>query len=169
MSTCNESPNDVPTNANSVDVTINSVDAQNDPTDIWLSGEDVVEDVINFTADKRFIRFTFPDGYEDFSIKVFEPEDAPIKQGIMDEYQSDASFGIAQYDALWKGKASKQRDGESPKREFVLKSPNGQTMILRDRDQDGNTEDGTLHNFILKFTYGKQTYLFDPQIRNKEN
>tara|TARA_B100002049_G_scaffold15231_1_gene10538 strand:- start:327 stop:812 length:486 start_codon:yes stop_codon:yes gene_type:complete len=151
-----------PTSSNSVDVTLKALDKSH-PEDLTLYCGDHPIDEIDFSEDKRFIRFTFPTGYSAFDIRVFEMSETQSKTDIMTAYQKQHSDGVSQFNSLWKGKAS----SDIKDHEFRLKSPQSQTMVVRDKDKDG-TKTGTKHDYILKFTYNGDDYLLDPSIRNKQ-
>lgn len=153
-----------PTDENSVDVTLRA----NDPTapqDLTLYAGSTPITEINFPADKKYIRFTFPDGYSDFDIRVFEVNETLDKGKVMGAYKNNSENGINEFNNTWHGNASSSQFN----REFKLRSSQQEehTMVLRDQDKDG-TEDGTLHSYILRFTYGSKQYLLDPSIRNKQ-
>ncbi|WP_414828659.1 hypothetical protein [Alteromonas sp. H39] len=151
-----------PTDDNSVDVVLKA-DTANQPGNLTLYSGTTPISEIDFPGNKRFIRFAFPDGYSDFDIRVFEENEAADKTAVMAAYQEDPQDGISKFDDTWDGKASSDQEN----REFKLRAPQGQKMVVRDKDKDGD-ETGTLHSYILKFTYNNQSYLLDPSIRNKQ-
>ena len=151
-----------PTDDNSVDVVLKA-DTANEPGNLTLYSGSTPISEIEFPANKRFIRFAFPDDYTDFDIRVFEENETSDKTTVMTAYESDPQDGISKFDATWGGKAS----SDQKKREFKLRAPQGQKMVVRDKDKDGD-ECGTLHSYILKFTYDNQSYLLDPSIRNRQ-
>lgn len=57
-------------------------------------------EIIEFTHDKKFIRFEFPAGYSDFDLKVFEQNELAEKNAILSTYAQSATQGIAAFDAL---------------------------------------------------------------------
>lgn len=153
-----------PTNENSVDVSLLATDPDH-PENLTLYSGTTPIDEIDFPEDKRFIRFTFPDGYSDFAIRVFETNENEVKQSVMSTYEDDAGDGIAAFDSTWNGKASSTQQG----REFKVRDSQQEdhTLVVRDQDKDG-TDSGTLHSYIIRFTYNSEKYLLDPSIRNKQ-
>jgi hypothetical protein len=147
-------------NQNSVMVTLT---AGSSPADLNLSMNGTPISVIDFPKDKKFIQFAFPPGYSNFDIRVFEMNEVNEKNAIMVLYQSNPEAAVKAFDALWRGKASSQQRGH----EFNLRNPQKQNMVLQNLNRDG-TAQGTMHDYILKFTVDGKTYLQDPQIRNKD-
>ncbi len=150
----------VANNRNSVMVTLTAGSA---PDQLTLMMDGVPIQFIDFPKSKKFIQFQFPANYSNFSIRVFEMNEAEDKNTILQQYAQNAQRGIAAFDAQWRGKASSQQKGH----EFNLKAPKGKNMVLQNLNKDG-TAHGTLHDYILKFTVGGKTYLVDPQIRNRD-
>jgi hypothetical protein len=143
------------------------------PEELQFSVGGTVVTEIDFFSDESDIQFTFPSGYSNFDIRVFESDQEDQKTAIMSTYSTDPATAITDFDNLWNGNASKKGSGKSH-REFKVQSNSGNTLVVSDRDQDGGkSPDGTAHSFILKFGYvGTNSagfHLFDPQIRNKEN
>ncbi|WP_018984870.1 hypothetical protein [Salinimonas chungwhensis] len=151
-----------PNNRNSVDVTLKAEDPGHPEILTLYQGDTPIQEV-NFPSDKRFIRFTFPDNYTNFDIRVFEISEKASKTKIMTAYREDPSAGLQLFASQWDGQASSGKN----RREFKRHPPQSQMMVIRDKDTDG-TEAGTLHDYILKFTYNRQTYLLDPSIRNRQ-
>lgn len=116
-------------------------------------------DEIDMDPSKKFIFFDFPENYSDFDIRIFEPSEQSQKDHIMSTYADDKTQGLTDFGEKWGGwPSSGGKDGE-----FRLRSPDGTTMRLRDKEDDFN-----LHGYILKFTVDGTTYLQDPSIRNIE-
>lgn len=152
-----------PSSNNSIDVMFKADDASH-PEELTLYNSEGTTKItdIDFPSDKKFIRFAFPTGYSDYDIRVFETSEKTNKTTIMDAYDGAHSDGISKFNAQWNGEAS----SGGKKREFKLRTPQNQKMVLRDLDDDGTTS-GTLHDYIVKFTYNNTEYLLDPSIRNK--
>ncbi|MCW8107936.1 hypothetical protein OPS25_05440 [Alteromonas ponticola] len=149
------------TNQNSVEVKL--VPSADNPADLILyMGNEKIE-VIDFPKGKKFIQFAFPAEYSNYSIRVFEMNEVADKTRIMDLYKTNPAQGIEAFDKQWEGKASSQQKGH----EFNLREPKNHNMVLQNLNRDG-TREGTLHDYILKFTVNGKTYLHDPQIRNRD-
>ncbi|WP_218310970.1 hypothetical protein [Alteromonas antoniana] len=118
-------------------------------------------EIIEFTQDKKFIRFEFPAGYSDFDLKVFEQNELAEKNAILSTYAQSTTQGIAAFNALWAGHASSAQNA----REFQVHSVGRKALVVRNKNVDG-TPEGVLHDYIVRFTVGNTTYLLDPSIRN---
>lgn len=118
-------------------------------------------DIIDFTEDKKFIRFQFPAGYSRFDLKVFEQNELAEKNAILNAYTQSSTKGIAAFDALWSGHASSAQNA----REFQVHSVGQKALVVRNKNVDG-TPEGVMHDYIVKFTVNNTTYLLDPSIRN---
>ena len=151
---------DTANNQNSVKVTL-TPESGGDPAKLVLSMDEEPIEVIDFPEGKKFIQFAFPPEYSDYSIRVFEMNETEDKMKILALYNESQEKGVAAFDAQWNGKASSQQKGH----EFNLRQPKNHNMVLQNLNRDG-TEEGTLHDYILKFTVEGKTYLTDPQIRN---
>ncbi len=134
---------------------------QGAPGDLVLyQGSQPIE-VIDFTEDKKFIRFQFPAGYSGFDLKVFERNELAEKNAILNAYAQSSTTGIAAFDALWAGHASSTQNA----REFQVHSVGQGALVVRNKNVDG-TPEGVMHDYIVKFTVNNTTYLLDPSIRN---
>ena len=118
--------------------------------------------IIDFPKDKKFIRFTFPEGYSDFDLKVFEKNEVEQKRRIMDTYALSPKKGVILFNDLWPNHASSAQNS----REFQVHKQGRRTLVVRNKNVDGTAE-GVLHDYILRFTVNGTTYLSDPSIRNR--
>ncbi len=154
-------PADIANNENSVKVVLTP--SATGPADLVLSMDGKEIEYIDFPKGKKFIQFEFPEKFSNYSIRVFEMNEVDEKQRIMDLYEGNVDKGIKAFDEQWEGKASSQQRGH----EFNLRDPRNRNMVLQNLNRDGTAE-GTLHDYILKFTVEEKTYLVDPQIRNRD-
>lgn len=151
-----------PTDENTIDVTLTQLQSDLPSLGMTIDGQTVSE--IEFTPDKTFIRFTFPDGYSNFDVRIFELDEFAFKRGIMELYAYDPALGIRAFEEQWQGQAS----SGGRQREFVRKTKleTTQTLVLKDKDLDCPSEGGTLHFCILSFYLQELRFLQDPRIRN---
>jgi hypothetical protein len=119
-------------------------------------------EVINFPKTKRFIRFSFPEGYSEFDIRVFEENESEIKTTIMNAYEANNSEGFSLFDSQWGGDASSGQH----QRQFVKAGSDASTLFVLNKNKDG-TQQGTEHTYILSFKWQNDRYLLDPKIRNR--
>lgn len=119
-------------------------------------------EIIDFPKDKKFIRFTFPEGYSDFDLKVFEKNEVAEKQKIINAYGVSLPKGVMLFNELWPNHASSAQNS----REFQVHEQGGRSLVVHNKNVDGTAE-GVLHDYILRFTVNGTTYLSDPSIRNK--
>lgn len=153
--------NMIPCRKNSDDVVLTPKDGN--CSNLIISRGNQQVDIIDCHKNKRFIRFTFPEGFSDFSVRVFEESENDQKLAIINAYEREPQQGFTAFDAQWEGLASSGRH----ERQFVLKAPQGQTMVLRNKHNDAREHD-TYHTFILSFVWQGDRYLVDPRIRNKK-
>ncbi|WP_414828660.1 hypothetical protein [Alteromonas sp. H39] len=134
---------------------------QGTPGQLTLYQDNQPIEIIEFTEDKKFIRFEFPDGYSDFDLKVFEQNELAEKNAILSAYAQSATEGIAAFNTLWSGHASSAQNA----REFQVHSVGRKALVVRNKNVDG-TPEGVMHDYIVRFTVNNTTYLLDPSIRN---
>ncbi|MBD3585114.1 hypothetical protein HHX48_05120 [Salinimonas sp. HHU 13199] len=146
-------------NPNAVDVEFKADEDAPDKLTLYRDNQPI--DIIEFTEDKKFIRFHFPDGYADFDLKVFEQNEVAQKQEIMKAYADNVQAGIESFNSLWRGHASSAQNA----REFQVHSVASKLLVVRNKNVDG-TPEGVLHDYIIRFTVNGTTYLLDPSIRN---
>lgn len=146
-------------NPNAVDVEFKADEGEPDNLTLYRDNQPI--DIIEFTEDKKFIRFHFPEGYADFDLKVFEQNEVTQKQKIMKTYADNVQAGIESFNSLWRGHASSAQNA----REFQVHSVASKLLVVRNKNVDG-TPEGVLHDYIIRFTVNGTTYLLDPSIRN---
>ncbi|GGW79448.1 hypothetical protein [Alteromonas halophila] len=148
-------------NPHTIDVELKVANAV-DELLLFRDGQQI--DIIDFPKNKKFIRFTFPDGYRKFDLKVFEMNEVAEKETIMAAYAASREQGVSQFNTLWRGHASSTQNA----REFQVHQQGRSTLVVRNKNVDG-TPEGVLHDYILRFSVNGITYLSDPSIRNKQN
>jgi hypothetical protein len=67
----------IPCKKNSISVELQPIN--NSVSNLALVYKKQKVEVINFPKTKRFIRFSFPEGYSEFDIRVFEENESEIK------------------------------------------------------------------------------------------
>lgn len=153
-------------NPNTIDVELKLAppngDGQQRADNLSLSKDGQKIDIIDFPKDKKFIRFTFPEGYSDFDLKVFEQNEVAEKRRIMDVYEVSPPKGVMLFNQLWPNHASSAQNS----REFQVHRQGSRALVVRNKNVDGTAE-GVLHDYILRFTVNGTTYLSDPSIRNR--
>lgn len=137
------------------------VDEDNPPQlTLFQDGEPI--DIIEFTADKRYIRFTFPEGYSDPDIRVFEMFEIYQKLGIEQIYRFQPSYAVNRFNSQWEGFGSSQLSF----REFRAIPTDDNSLLIINYNYDGTAE-GRDHPFLIRYTFDGVTYLQDPSIRNR--
>jgi hypothetical protein len=149
-----------PCRKNSVSVELQPVN--NSVSNLTLIYKKQEVEVINFPKTKRFLRFSFPEGYSNFDIRVFEDNESDIKTTIMNAYEANNSDGFSLFDEQWGGDASSGQH----ERQFVRAGSDDTTLFVLNKNKDG-TREGTEHTYILSFNWKNDRYLLDPKIRNR--